>query len=115
VNTRELNLEEFIEIVILFRSRFKTARLKFHRAIYDLDDESSSLEIAAAVGLNYEIIVTGLSDVGGGGGGGEEKRTNVIAVVKIYQGRIAQSDIVLDTLPLQMEVEEKKEIDCCIM
>lgn len=37
----------------------------------------------------------------------------VMAVVKIVDGRIAQSDVVIDTLPFQ--VRSEKELSCCIM
>jgi hypothetical protein len=64
----------------------------------------------AAVGVMYDIIGTPLhghrSEV-------EDKRTSGMSIVKIYEGRIAQSDVVIDTLPFQES--HKTELSCCVM
>lgn len=66
----------------------------------------------AAVGLSYDVIATPLTD-GKHKHEIEEKRTSAMCVAKIYQSKLAQMDIVIDTEPFH--VKESKEVACVVM
>ncbi|GAA5837880.1 hypothetical protein JCM5353_006452 [Sporobolomyces roseus] len=100
-NTREHGLKELERFIIQFRGKFESVRVRFRSHI--IDQDGSATMQAAAVGLTYDVIATPLHhhhkgehrrDI-------EEKRSQVMAIVKIFEGRLAQTDIVLDTLPFQ--------------
>lgn len=70
---------------------------------------------AAAIGLHYDIIVTPLHGHSSKHADEpEEKRTSVMSVTKIYKGKIAQTDIVVDTAPFKA-AQEGKEVSCLVM
>ncbi|GAA5956495.1 hypothetical protein JCM3765_003463 [Sporobolomyces pararoseus] len=114
-NTREHGLKELERLIVRFRSKFESMRVRFRSNIMD-QDGTATLQVAA-VGLTYDIIAVPhhhhhkgehRRDV-------EERRSQVMAIVKIYEGRLAQTDIVLDTLPFQDEHSGPQLNQCAIM
>ncbi|GAA5904562.1 uncharacterized protein JCM6883_003828 [Sporobolomyces salmoneus] len=114
-NTREHGLKELEELITRFRSKFESMRVRFRSHIID-QDGTASLQVAA-VGLTYDIIAVPRHqhqkgehrrDV-------EERRSQVMAIVKIYEGRLAQTDLCLDTTPFQDEHSGPQLNQCTIM
>ncbi|GAA6062200.1 hypothetical protein JCM10212_006481 [Sporobolomyces blumeae] len=102
-NCREHGLKELEQMVARFRRNFETMRVRFRSHI--IEQDGSATMQAAAVGLTYDIIATPHHhhEKGEHRRDVEEKRSQVMAVVKIFEGRLAQTDIVLDTAPFQEE------------
>ena len=74
-------------------------------------DGTATME-QAAVGLSYDIIATPHHH-GRGKHEIEEKRTSAMCIAKIFQSRIAQMDVVIDTEPFHEK--ESKEVACAVM
>ncbi|GAA5836367.1 hypothetical protein JCM3766R1_003500 [Sporobolomyces carnicolor] len=114
-NTREHGLRELENLIKRFRSKFESMRVRFRSHIVD-QDGTATMDVAA-VGLTYDIIAVPhhhhhkgehRRDV-------EERRTQVMAIIKIYEGRLAQTDIVLDTVPFHDEHSGPQLNQCAIM
>ncbi|GAA6019958.1 hypothetical protein JCM11491_006720 [Sporobolomyces phaffii] len=114
-NTREHGLKELESLIKRFRSKFESIRVRFRSHVID-QDGSATLQVAA-VGLVYDIVAVPhhnhqhgehRRDV-------EERRSQVMAIVKIFEGRLAQTDIVLDTMPFQDEHSGPQLNQCSIM
>ncbi|KAL8283823.1 hypothetical protein RQP46_005255 [Phenoliferia psychrophenolica] len=75
-----------------------------------MDQDGTATLARSAVALTYDIIAIPFS---AHKHEAEERRVNCIGVVKILDGKLAQSDIVVDTTPFHME--DGKEIACAIM
>ncbi|GAA5964113.1 hypothetical protein JCM21900_004511 [Sporobolomyces salmonicolor] len=114
VNCRENGLDELIALVQRFRSKFDTMRPRFKSHIVEMDG-TATLD-AAAVGLTYDVIATPHHDHSRGEHRRdvEEKRTQVMGIVKIFEGRLAQTDVVLDTTPFQDEAQGP-QLNCTVM
>lgn len=121
-----MSLDKLLSLVVLLRARFATMRIRFKSSLEDMDG-SCSLDNPAgcAVGITYDIIATPLhSSVDSmkkekkkgkdSNSHSEEVRGSAMEIVKIYQGRIAQGDLVLDTKDLQMS-NQTTELSCSIM
>lgn len=96
----------------VFLQRFRTMRVRIKSHLMDQDGTACVLPSspshekltpwsrtmkAAAVGLTFDLIAT---PADGRKHEVEDKRTTGMSVVKILDGRIAQSDVVVDTFPL---------------
>lgn len=125
-----MSLDKLLALVVLLRTRFATLRVRFKSSLID-GDGSCSLENPAgcAVGVAYDIIALPIKSThasgsttkskekkekDGNGAHHEEVRGSAMEIVKIYQGRIAQGDLVLDTKELQMS-NQPTELSCLIM
>ncbi|SCV69513.1 BQ2448_2533 [Microbotryum intermedium] len=117
VNTREVNLDGLVAIVEFLRGRYQSARLRFRSHLMDMDGTATMKR--AAVGIVYEIIVQVKHSVTPHKYHSHinEVRTSAMGVVKIFQGRLAQSDLVIDTAPLQKAAapENQPDLSCTIM
>ncbi|GAA6021715.1 hypothetical protein JCM8202_004322 [Rhodotorula sphaerocarpa] len=125
VNCREHGLEEVLSLVQRFRSRYSSVKVKFRSNLMDMDGTASMH--ASAVGLVYDIVARPTApqddrhhqhpnrssslhshdEV-------EPLRAAVISVVKIFEGRLAQVDMVVDTKEMQTQSNEP-ELSCSIM
>ncbi|KAK4696715.1 hypothetical protein P7C70_g8327, partial [Phenoliferia sp. Uapishka_3] len=108
VNTREVGMDGLCEVIGMFRRKFKTVRVRFKSNLMD-QDGTATLE-RAAVALVYDIIAVPIT---AHKHEAEERRVNCIGVVKIFDGKLAQSDIVVDTTPFHMD--DGKELSCVVM
>ncbi|KDE04317.1 hypothetical protein MVLG_05271 [Microbotryum lychnidis-dioicae p1A1 Lamole] len=117
VNTREVNLDGLVEIVEFLRGRYQSARLRFRSHLMDMDGTASMKR--AAVAIVYEIIVQVKHPITPHKHHShiDEVRTSAMGVVKIFEGRLAQSDLVIDTAPLQKAAtsENQPDLSCTIM
>ncbi|KAM0748061.1 hypothetical protein T439DRAFT_328047 [Meredithblackwellia eburnea MCA 4105] len=108
VNTREVGLDNLTDFVVMFRSRFRTVRVRFKSQLMD-SDGTATME-RSAVALTYDIVAVPISahkhDA-------EERRVSCVGVVKIFDGKLAQSDIVVDTAPFHLT--SAQELSCNIM
>ncbi|KAG0660624.1 hypothetical protein C6P46_004487 [Rhodotorula mucilaginosa] len=97
VNCREHGMKEMIELIARFRDKFSSVKIKFRSHLMDRDG-TATLH-AAAVGLVYEIHVRLARDSHSHGSSSSHEtepiRAPVISVVKIFEGKIAQVDMVV--------------------
>ncbi|GAA5882688.1 hypothetical protein JCM16303_006544 [Sporobolomyces ruberrimus] len=114
-NTREHGLKELEQLIKRFRMRFESMRVRFKSHIMD-QDGSATLQVAA-VGLTYEIIAVPHHHHSKGEHRADvhERRAQVMAIVKIFEGKLAQTDIVLDTMPFQDEHSGPQLNQCTVM
>ncbi|GJN88980.1 hypothetical protein Rhopal_001951-T1 [Rhodotorula paludigena] len=110
VNTREVGMEELLKVMDRYRQRFSHLKVRFRSHLMDMDGTASMH--AAAVGLVYDI--TGRPKAPSGHHDVEERRASSICVMKIYEGKIAQTDMVVDTKELQPD-HQGPELNCSIM
>ena len=125
VNCREIGMEGLLAVrEDVFLQRFRTLRVRFKSSLMDQDGTACVLSSlpgdqltpylrtmqAAAVGLTFDVIAT---PAGGRKHEVEDKRTTAMSIVKIVDGRIAQSDVVVDTFPLHGKGGQ--ELSCVVM
>ncbi|BGP39619.1 hypothetical protein JCM10449v2_003570 [Rhodotorula kratochvilovae] len=113
VNTREVGMDKLLVQMQRFRERFSSIKVKLRSNLMDMDG-SSSMEAAAAA-LVYDIVAKearrpGMSKQVAE----EEKRCSSICVMKVYQGRIAQTDLVVDTKEFGADFGGP-ELSCVVM
>ncbi|GAA5941734.1 uncharacterized protein JCM15063_002656 [Sporobolomyces koalae] len=115
VNTRELGLKELEQMIERLRSKIESMRVRFRSHVIDLDG-SASMQVAA-IGITYDVFIVPHHhhEKGEHRRDIEERKSHVMAVVKIFEGRLAQSDIVLDTTPFQDAHMGPQLAQCSIM
>ncbi|KWU42224.1 hypothetical protein RHOSPDRAFT_6632, partial [Rhodotorula sp. JG-1b] len=122
VNCREHGMKEMIELIARFRDKFSSVKIKFRSHLMDMDG-TATLH-AAAVGLVYEIhvrLAPSAADSHSHSSAHETEpiRAPVISVVKIFEGKIAQVDMVVDTKEMQPgrpgALSNEPELSCSIM
>ena len=121
-------MDKLLSLVLLLRTRYVAMRIRFKSSLEDMDG-SCSLDNPAgcAVGVTYDIIATPIKLIHpsvdstkqekkgkDSNAHSEEVRGSAMEIVKIYQGRIAQGDLVLDTKDLQMS-NQPTELSCSVM
>ncbi|BGO99360.1 Serine/arginine repetitive matrix protein 2 [Rhodotorula toruloides ATCC 204091] len=114
VNCREHGLNDLLKVVERFRTRFSQVKVKIRSHLMDMD--GSATMHAAAIGLVYDITARPHYDstVHSNKHETEDKKCASVCVMKIYEGRIAQSDLVVDTKEFQMDAHGP-ELSCSIM
>ncbi|ORY88085.1 hypothetical protein BCR35DRAFT_277127 [Leucosporidium creatinivorum] len=113
VNCRETNLDGLMKSVESLRTRMHAIRIRFKSHLIDMDG-TATME-AAAVGLQYDIIGIPINPKGKYKNEAEhERRGSAMCVAKIFEGRMAQADIVLDTAQFH-ELESPMEVACTVM
>ncbi|KAM0787381.1 hypothetical protein ACM66B_003466 [Microbotryomycetes sp. NB124-2] len=111
VNCRETDHAGLLEIVKFLRTKFSKLRIRFKTELMDQDGTATMKQ--AAVAVTYEIIAERFDDphpkherI--------ERRTQAYCISKIFEGKIAQTDICIDTQPLQPTVKPT-ELSCSVM
>ncbi|GAA5990889.1 hypothetical protein JCM10908_000066 [Rhodotorula pacifica] len=121
VNCREHGMKEMVQLIARFRERFSSVKIKFRSHLMDMDG-TATLH-AAAVGLVYDIHArlahTPSSSAAHTNAHAHELepiRAPVLSVVKIFEGKIAQVDMVVDTKDMQPgSTASQPELSCTIM
>ncbi|GAA6024244.1 hypothetical protein JCM10207_006970 [Rhodosporidiobolus poonsookiae] len=113
VNCREHGIEDLIKLVTRFRERFLSVRLRFRSHLMDMDGTADMH--AAAVAITYDIIAVPHPAPGQSKHDVHEKRGSAVGVHKIYEGRLAQTDLVVDTVEFQPEHEGPQLEQCVVM
>ncbi|GAA6001075.1 uncharacterized protein JCM10292_006362 [Rhodotorula paludigena] len=117
VNTREVGMEELLKpwtgtgnaFLLIRLLRVQHLKVRFRSHLMDMDGTASMH--AAAVGLVYDI--TGRPKAAVGHHDVEERRASSICVMKIYEGKIAQTDMVVDTKEFQPD-HQGPELNCIL-
>ncbi|GAA5830871.1 hypothetical protein JCM11251_001104 [Rhodosporidiobolus azoricus] len=112
VNCREHEIEELIRLAKRFRERFQTVRIRFRSHLMDLDGTATIH--AAAVGIQYDIIAQPFPSAGQSKHDVHELRGAAMGVHKIYEGRLAQTDLVVDTSEFQLD-HQGPQLACVVM
>ncbi|GAA5849783.1 hypothetical protein JCM8547_000562 [Rhodosporidiobolus lusitaniae] len=112
VNCREHGTEELLTLAKRFRERFQSVRIRFRSHLMDMDG-SATME-AAAVALTYDIICRPHPSPGESKHDVHELRGSAVGVHKIYEGRLAQTDLVVDTAEFQTG-HKGPDLNCSIM
>ncbi|KAI5478028.1 hypothetical protein MNV49_005491 [Pseudohyphozyma bogoriensis] len=108
VNNREMGMDGLRQTLGSCRARFRSVRVRFRSTL--MDGDGTATMRAAAVGVTYDILGT---PINAPKHDAEEKRMPAMAVVKVYDGKIAQTDLVLDTIAFQSM--DATELSCNIM
>ncbi|GAA6027737.1 hypothetical protein JCM8097_008008 [Rhodosporidiobolus ruineniae] len=101
VNCREHGLEELVALAKRFRDRFQSVRIRFRSHL--MDNDGSATMHAAAVAIVYEILAKPHPAPGESKHDVHELRGSAIGVHKIYEGRLAQTDLVVDTAEFSLD------------
>ncbi|TNY21943.1 Serine/arginine repetitive matrix protein 2 [Rhodotorula diobovata] len=112
VNTREIGMEKLLVQMARFRQRFSRIKVRLRSHLMDMDGTSDMH--AAAVALVYDITAKEAHPASGSKHDHEEKHCSSIAVMKVYEGKIAQTDLVVDTKEFHAEAGEP-ELSCVVM
>ncbi|GAA5885831.1 hypothetical protein JCM6882_007577 [Rhodosporidiobolus microsporus] len=112
VNCREHGLNELLALAKRFRERFQSVRIRFRSHLMDLDGTATMH--AAAVGLQYDIVATPFPAPGQSKHDVHELRGSAMGVHKIYEGRLAQTDLVVDTAEFQLD-HQGPQLACVVM
>lgn len=107
VNCREVDLNGLLDIIEFVRTKWKHSHIRIKSDLVDQDGTATMEQ--AAVALTFDIIAMPHH---AHSHEAEERRTTMMAVLKVYQGKLAQWDAVLDTLPMKMP---HQELSCSIM
>ncbi|BGP15738.1 hypothetical protein JCM10213_007967 [Rhodosporidiobolus nylandii] len=111
VNCREHGVEELVALAKRFRERFQSVRIRFRSHLMDMDGTATMH--AAAVAITYDIIALPFPSPGQGKHEVHEKRGSAVGVHKIYEGRLAQTDLVVDTAEFQSASDEGPQLTQC--
>ncbi|GAA5968853.1 hypothetical protein JCM11641_000757 [Rhodosporidiobolus odoratus] len=112
VNCREHGVEQLVAMVKGFRERFASMRIRFRSHLMDSDGTATMQ--AAAVAITYDIIAHPFPAPGEHKHDVHEIRGSAVGVHKIFEGKMAQTDLVVDTAEFQLE-HEGPQLNCTVM
>ncbi|GAA5837966.1 hypothetical protein JCM9279_004087 [Rhodotorula babjevae] len=113
VNTREMGMDKLLSQMARFRQRFSSIKVRLRSHLMDMDGTSDMH--AAAVALVYDVVAKEAHPSGSKGKHDhDEIHASSIAVVKVYEGKIAQTDLVIDTKEFHADAAGP-ELSCAVM
>ncbi|GAA5924814.1 hypothetical protein JCM3775_005477 [Rhodotorula graminis] len=113
VNTREMGMDKLLSEMDRFRRRFSSLKVRLRSHLMDMDGTSDMH--AAAVALVYDVVAKEAHPPGSKGKHDhEEIHCSAIAVCKVYEGKIAQTDLVIDTKEFHADAGGP-ELSCVVM
>ncbi|GAA5895100.1 hypothetical protein JCM8208_000113 [Rhodotorula glutinis] len=113
VNTREMGMDKLLVQMARFRQRFSSLKVRLRSHLMDMDGTSDMH--AAAVALVYDVVAKEAHPSGSKGKHDhEEIHCSSIAVIKVFEGKIAQTDLVVDTKEFHADAGGP-ELSCVVM